>query len=150
MYPIFSVLKTILLFILITSAIVVYGSSLATNSLLLIDSDDLTIDQAKQQATFTGKVLVWFDDMLLKANYLEILYEVHNQKRTISEINIPVKLIARRSGDQELLVADSAKYIVGKHELSLFGNVIIQNDKGIIKTDKLVYYTSLNKLNLKK
>ena len=148
MYQIFRVLRSIFLFIFISNPTVGYGSS--AENLLSIDSDELTIDQTKQRATFTGEVLIWFDDMLLKTNNLEILYKVSGQKRTISEINIPVRLIARRSGGQELLIADSAKYIVEKQELSLFGNVIVQNNKGIIKTDKLIYYTKLDKLNLKK
>lgn len=148
MYQIFSVLRTIFLFILISNAIV-YGNDSSSGNLLSINSDKLIINQDKQQAIFTGEVLIWFDDMVLKTSYLEILYKVSNQKKTISEINIPVKLIARRTISQELLIADSAKYIVGKQELTLFGNVIIQNNQGIIKTNKLVYYTKLNNLNLK-
>lgn len=149
MYQIFNVLKTIFLFILISNAIV-YGSDFSSGNLLSINSDKLIINQDKQQAIFTGEVLIWFDDMVLKTSYLEILYKVSNQKKTISEIKIPVKLIARRTISQELLIADSAKYIVDKQELTLLGNVIVQNNHGIIKTNKLVYYTKLDNLNLKK
>ena len=148
MYQIFSVFKTIFLFILMSNAIA-YGSDSSNGNLLSINSDKLVINQDKQQAVFTGEVLIWFDDMVLKTSYLEILYKVYNQKKTISEIRIPVKLIARRTISQELLIADSAEYIVDKQELTLLGNVIIQNNHGIIKTNKLVYYTKLANLNLK-
>lgn len=141
-------IKAVILFILISSTIA-YGNNLSPDNLLSIDADELIIDQTKQRAVYTGEVLICFDDILLKTTKLEILYKVHNQKKTISEINIPVKLIARRTVNEELLVADSAKYLVEKHELTLLGNVLIRDNERIIKTNKLVYFTKLEKFNLK-
>jgi lipopolysaccharide transport protein LptA len=117
---------------------------------LYINSDNLVIDQTKQQACFTGEVILWFDDIMVKTTNLEIFYKIVDNKKTINYTSIPSNLTAKRNDGQELLIATSAKYFVGKKELVLLGNVIVQNKDGIIRTDKLVYYTKLNNVDYSK
>ncbi|MCC8372315.1 MAG: LptA/OstA family protein [Rickettsia endosymbiont of Pseudomimeciton antennatum] len=114
---------------------------------LYINSDSLVIDQTKQQAFFSGEVILWFDDMMVKTTNLEIFYKIVDNKKTINYIFIPSRLTAKRNDGQELLIATSAKYFVERKELVLLGNVIVQNKDGIVRTDKLVYYTKLNNVD---
>ncbi len=135
--------KFILIFLLLNSAIT-YGT---TANKLRIDSDDLVIDEIKKQANFTGEVILWFDDMILKTTNLEVFYKVINNKRIIDYINIPSKLTAKRNNDQELLIANTAQYFVDQKKLVLIGNVIVQNNNGIIQTSKLVYHAELRNID---
>lgn len=114
---------------------------------LHINSDHLVIDQAKQQACFTGEVVLWFEGMVVKTTSLQIFYKKVNNKTAIDYILMPNKLIAERAHTHEILIADSAKYLVDTEELILSGNIIIQHNEIIIKTNKLVYYMKLNKVD---
>lgn len=114
---------------------------------IYIDSDNLLIDQTKQQINFTGEVILWFDDMVLKTTNLEIHYKIVNNKKTFDYIIIPSKLTAKRLRNQEIIIANSAKYFVRKKALELIGDVIIRNNDDIIQTDKLVYYAELININ---
>ncbi len=142
------------LFFLIISSSVAYGkhpySKHSSMDRLYIHSDNLVIDQTKNQACFTGEVILWFDDMMVKTTNLEIFYKTVDNKKTIDYISIPSRLIAKKNNGQELLTATSAKYFVERKELVLLGDVIVQNKDGIIKTDKLVYYTELNNIDYSK
>lgn len=142
-----------LLFLIMNSAIA-YGeypySKHSSMDKLYINSDNLVIDQTKQQACFTDEVTLWFDDIMVKTTNLEIFYKIVDNKKTINYISIPSRLTAKRNHGQELLIATSAKYFVERKELVLLGNVIVQNNNGIIRTDKLVYYTELNNVDYSK
>ncbi|WP_341763842.1 LptA/OstA family protein [Candidatus Tisiphia endosymbiont of Beris chalybata] len=120
-----------------------------TNNLqkLHINSDNLVIDQDKQQACFTGTVILWFEDMMVKTTKLKVFYKKVNNKTAIDYIVMPQKLTAKRTNTHEILIADSAKYSLDKQELVLSGNIMIQHDEIIIKTEKLVYYMKLNKVD---
>ncbi|XVN42758.1 MAG: LptA/OstA family protein [Candidatus Rickettsia vulgarisii] len=107
---------------------------------LYINSDNLVINQAKKQAEFTGEVILWFDDLMIKTTNLEIYYKIVDDKKTIDRIIMSSKLTGKKNNSAELLMANSAEYFVKKKELILLGDVVIQKDEHIIKTDKLVYY----------
>ncbi len=142
-----------LLFLIMNSAIACGEPPYSKHSSmdkLYINSDNLVIDQIKQQAFFTGEVILWFDDIMVKTTNLEIFYKIVDNKKTINYISIPSNLTAKRNDGQELLIATSAKYFVERKELVLLGDVIVQNKNGIIKTDKLVYYTKLNNVDYSK
>ncbi|MDN3029830.1 MAG: LptA/OstA family protein [Candidatus Tisiphia sp.] len=144
-----------MLFFLIMNSAIAYGehpySKHSSMDKLYINSDNLVIDQIKQQACFTGEeVTLWFDDIMVKTTNLEIFYKIVDNKKTINYISIPSKLTAKRNDGQEVLIATSAKYFVERKELILLGDVIVQNKDGIIRTDKLVYYTELNNVNYSK
>lgn len=116
-------------------------------SKLHINADNLVVDQVKQEACFTGEVILWFEDMVVNTTILKILYKKVDNKSVIDHLIMPVKLIAKKHKTQEVLIADSAQYLVDKKELTLIGNVVIQTNNRIIKTHRLVYYMPLNKVN---
>ncbi len=116
-------------------------------SKLYINSDDLVIDQVKQEAHFTGAVILWFEDMVVNTTELKVFYKKIGNKSVIDHIIMPVKLTAKKNITKELLIADSAQYFVDKKELTLIGNILIQTKDRIIKTNKLVYYMQLNKVD---
>lgn len=152
MYQIFSMICYLLLVLIMSSS--AYGkhpySKHSSMDKVYINSDNLVIDQTQNQACFTGEVILWFDDIMVKTTNLEIFYKTVDNKKTIDYISIPSRLTAKRNNGQELLAATSAKYFVARKELVLLGDVIVQNKDGIIKTDKLVYYTELNNIDYTK
>ncbi|XVN42741.1 MAG: LptA/OstA family protein [Candidatus Rickettsia vulgarisii] len=50
---------------------------------LYINSDNLVINQAKKQAEFTGEVILWFDDLMIKTTNLEIYYKIVDDKKLL-------------------------------------------------------------------
>ncbi len=152
MYQIFNISWYVLFFLIINSS-VVYGNHLHSQcsgiNKLYINSTNLVISQTKNQACFTGEVILCFDDLMIKTTILDIFYKTVNGVKTISCIFIPSRLIARRNHGQDLLVASSAKYFVETRKLVLSGSVIVQSKDGIVKTNKLVYYTELNNLDFR-
>ncbi len=134
-------IKLIIIFFIINGAVAFGNNNLDK---LYINSDNLIINQKTQQAKFTGEVVLWFDDMVIKTTNLEIFYKIVNNNKTIDYIIIPSKLTARRTHEQKIIIANSAKYIVEQQELTLIEDVIVQTDQNIIKAKKLVYYTALN------
>lgn len=116
-------------------------------SKLYINSDNLVINQAKQEACFTGEVILWFEDVMVKTTKLQVYYKKINKKSVIDHIIMPVKLTAKKTTTQELLIADSAQYFVDKKELVLIGNILIQTNDRIIKTNKLIYHLKLNRVD---
>jgi lipopolysaccharide export system protein LptA len=126
---------------------VAYGTSNSPMPYLHINSDQLAFNKAKNEATFTGEVIVWFDDMVLKTTNLEIIYKQINNKNEIDKIIIPTKVIAKNKEDSRVLIADYAEYFASKAELVLTGNVQLEYQDNILKTDKLVYYTKIKQIN---
>lgn len=128
---------------LLTASTIIASEEKNNLNKLYINSDNLVIDQAKMQARFTGEVVLWFDDLMVKTTDLKIFYKVIGNKKTIDHIIMPSKLTAKKNNInniEELLMANSAEYFVQKKELILLGDVVIQKGEHIIKTDKLVYY----------
>lgn len=136
----------ITLLVFFISPVKSYGKS---QPKLHINSNSLTIDQTRQKAQFTGDVIVLFDNMVLKTNLLEVIYKVVGNEKTIDYIIIPTKLTAIREKSQETVIADSAEYSMTKKELVLSGNIILQKQDNIIKTNKLVYHTDLQSIEKK-
>ncbi|KAJ6644831.1 putative ABC transporter ATP-binding protein, partial [Pseudolycoriella hygida] len=95
---------------------------------LYINSDHLVINQEKQQAHFSGQVILWFEDMVVKTTNLEIFYKKVNNKQVIDYIIMPSKLTARRNNMHELLMANSAEYFMNSKELILSGDIVIQTN----------------------
>ena len=117
---------------------------------LHITSDTLIIDRAKQKAEYLGNVIVYFDNAVLQTEKLYIFYKTIDNKQAIDHIVIPTKLNVERKANNELLLADSAKYFFDNKQLILLGNVVVQHDDNILKTNKLIYYLDvINKSNKK-
>ncbi len=148
----------------IMSAQLVCAAALPSD--LVINSDDLLVDNSKNTAIFTGKVVVWFDDMLLKTSKLEVFYVQRTHKRAIEKIIIPNNLVATKiearhpslpnsKTNDEVIIAGSAEYVPSSRALTLNNVKLLRQaiaangeitEENILKTEKLIYYTKLQKI----
>ena len=136
----------IILFYSAISDIVVASEPTVIASEMYVNSDNLTLDQTKNIIHFEGKVILWFNDMVLKTDKIEIIYKKLTNKKEIDKIIIPNKLIAIRTLEEEVLIAGGAEYFANISELILTGNVKLQHKDDIIKTERLIYHTKLKKI----
>nr|WP_121543042.1 palindromic element RPE1 domain-containing protein [Candidatus Rickettsia colombianensi] len=136
-----SIIKLVLLLIIST---VIYANDKNISN-LHITSDTLIIDRTKQKAEYLGNVVVYFDNAILRTKELYIFYKTIDEKQTIDHIVVPTKLTVERKINNELLLADSAKYFFDNKQLILLGNVILQRDDNVLKTNKLIYYVDIIK-----
>ena len=112
---------------------------------IYVNSDYLTLDQKKHIINFEGKVILWFNDMVLKTDTIEVIYKQLANGREIDKIIIPNKLLAIRILEQDILIADCAEYLMNSNKLILTGNVKLQHEDNVINTQKLIYHTKLRK-----
>ncbi|MCC8467747.1 MAG: hypothetical protein LN589_03465 [Rickettsia endosymbiont of Eriopis connexa] len=138
-----SIYRIIKLVVFLTVSISIY----ANDKNIHITSDTLIIDRTKQKAEYLGNVVVYFDNAILRTKELYIFYKTIDDKQTIDYIVIPTKLTVERKINNELLLADSAKYFFDNKQLIPLGNVILQRDDNILKTNKLIYYVDIVKKN---
>ncbi|EER22001.1 RPE1 domain protein [Rickettsia endosymbiont of Ixodes pacificus] len=136
-----SIIKLVLLLIIST---VIYANDKNISN-LHITSDTLIIDRTKQKAEYLGNVVVYFDNAILRTKELYIFYKTIAEKQTIDHVVVPTKLTVERKINNELLLADSAKYFFDNKQLILLGNVILQRDDNVLKTNKLIYYVDIIK-----
>ncbi|MEG8230432.1 palindromic element RPE1 domain-containing protein [Candidatus Rickettsia tasmanensis] len=136
-----SIIKLVLLLIIST---IIYANDKNISN-LHITSDSLIIDRTKQKAAYLGNVIVYFDNAILRTKELYIFYKTIDEKQTIDHIVVPTKLTVERKINNELLLADSAKYFCDNKQLMLLGNVILQRDDNVLKTNKLIYYVDIIK-----
>nr|WP_032138617.1 palindromic element RPE1 domain-containing protein [Rickettsia tamurae] len=136
-----SIIKLVLLLIISTA---IYANDKNISN-LHITSDTLIIDRTKQKAEYLGNVVVYFDNAILRTKELYIFYKTIDEKQTIDHIVVPTKLTVERKINNELLLADSAKYFFDNKQLILLGNVILQRDDNVLKTNKLIYYVDIIK-----
>ncbi|KIJ88799.1 LptA/OstA family protein [Rickettsia asembonensis] len=139
-----SIYRIIKLVVFLTVSISMYANDKNISN-LHITSDTLIIDRIKQKAEYLGNVVVYFDNAILRTKELYIFYKTIDDKQTIDYIVIPIKLTVERKINNELLLADSAKYFFDDKQLILLGNVILQRDDNVLKTNKLIYYVDLVK-----
>ena len=112
---------------------------------LKITSDNLTIQKDASTATFTGNVIVFFDNLKLTTTELIVYYAGTNNKKEISKIVIPVKLTAIKNCEKEVVIADKGIFDNSTKKLTLEGNITMQKEGNILITDKLIYSSSLTK-----
>nr|WP_016916809.1 palindromic element RPE1 domain-containing protein [Rickettsia honei] len=136
-----SIIKLVLLLIIST---IIYANDKNISN-LHITSDSLIIDRTKQKVAYLGNVIVYFDNAILRTKELYIFYKTIDEKQTIDHIVVPTKLTVERKINNELLLADSAKYFCDNKQLILLGNVILQRDDHVLKTNKLIYYVDIIK-----
>ena len=136
-----SIIKLVLLLIIST---IIYANDKNISN-LHITSDSLIIDRTKQKAAYLENVIVYFDNAILRTKELYIFYKTIDEKQTIDHIVVPTKLTIERKINNELLLADSAKYFFDNKQLILLGNIILQRDDNVLKTNKLIYYVDIIK-----
>lgn len=104
---------------------------------LHITSDRLLVDQRNFSAHFKGNVMVFFKDYILKTAELIITFDAKEQK--ISKVTIPklVKMVKKSS--QEIVIAERASYDKNSQQLILSGNVVVQKENHVLKTNQIIY-----------
>jgi len=122
-----------------------YASNLST---LHIDSSDLVIDRGKFTATFTGSVVLCFDDIKLLGEEAVFYFE-DDKIKDIKEIHI-YKNIRAIEYDNTVLLADKAVFEMAKSELKLTGNVVIEKKGQIMKAREMTYFGKINDVVLRK
>lgn len=112
---------------------------------LKINSDHLTIQKDTSMATFSGNVIVHFEDLILITSKLIVFYTSVNNSQKITKIVIPEKLKAIKDCGKEVIIANEGLFDNLQKKLTLKGNVTSQTEDNILITDKLVYSSSLTK-----
>ncbi|MGC0372392.1 MAG: hypothetical protein DGJ47_001105 [Rickettsiaceae bacterium] len=105
-----------------------------------INSDELVIDKEQMRSSFKGNVVVYFDEYKLTTSELIVHY---SKQQNIKSIIIPTPLKLIKKCGSEIVIADKAIYEPASNELSLIGNVLVNKDEHILKTQKVIYYTKL-------
>ncbi len=126
-----------------------HGDSELSLEAININSDKLSLDQEESSATFTGSVVVEFEDLELKTDNIKALYKEVNKKNKLDTVIIPQKFVVTKSDGKEIVIADSGIYIHNNNKLILKGNVILYKDGDIILSDKAVYFTKIKQITQK-
>ncbi len=104
---------------------------------LQITSDSMLVNQADFSAHFKGNVMVYFKDYILKTEELIIIYNAKEQN--IEKITIPKILKMVRKSPQEIVIADRAFFDKKLRQLILTGNVVVQKENHVLKTNQIIY-----------
>lgn len=139
----FIILKRLIL-IIFMHAIMLVSVVRAEEKELNIHSDSLTIDKEKGRAIFSGKVSVVFRDMKLKTEKIEVIYAKSDKGDKIDKIIIPRKLRIIKNCGNEAAIAKKGVFDATNNRLELAGDVILEKDDKILKTNILVYHTTLD------
>lgn len=114
-----------------------------------VNSDKLTLNQDDLSATFSGSVVILFEDGALKTNIIKVYYKKEEDNHKIDKIIFPEKFTITKDSGKEIIIADSGEYLNNKNKLILNGNVILYKDGNIIITEQAVYFTKLKNINHK-
>lgn len=104
---------------------------------LHITSDRLLVDQKDFSTHFQGNVVVLFKDYILKTEELIVTFDAKAQK--IEKVTIPklVKMVSKSS--KEVVIAERAFYDKKLQQLILSGNVVVQKENHVLKTNQIIY-----------
>lgn len=131
--------------------VILTSAMLSSNCLAIDDLDisslELKYDRHKKTATFSGNVVLCFNNIKLLSQ--KIIFHFHDDNgKKIEKVHIPKKLKAIKSEkeSEDIILSDSATYYLKEETLHLKGNVTIQNKKDVIITDEMVYHGKLKKI----
>lgn len=137
----FSALNIIIIIILILIAPYIVSAEKLMNESdarkLQITSDSMLVNQANFSAHFKGNVMVYFKDYILKTEELIIIYNA--KEKNIEKITIPKILKMVRKSSQEIVIADRAFFDKKLQQLILTGNVVVQKENHVLKTNQIIY-----------
>lgn len=105
---------------------------------IVIKSDHLKVDKNNNTSYFSGNVVVWCGDFILKTNTLILHKKQGNEK--IMHMILPEHVEAMKEDMSEVVVADKGNYDGLSKILILKGNAYIQKDNRIIKCDYFKYH----------
>jgi len=140
-------LKLTLLLATITSASCTSYAETLSN--LHINSTDLVVDRKKMTATFTGSVVLCFQDVKLLGERV-IFYFENEAAKEIKYIYVSKNIRAVQTSDNSLLIADEAIFEMQKSELKLMGNVVIEKNDQIMRAQEMIYQGKINNVMLGK
>lgn len=122
-----------------------YASGLAIDD-VIIKSDHLLVNKEEGRAYFTGNVVVWFDDAMLKTTKIIIALKDGDKKRELEKIIFPAKLTAMKDGSNEMIIADNGEYIASENLLTFKGNIYMQKGERLVKCNELKYFTKIKEI----
>jgi lipopolysaccharide export system protein LptA len=143
-FPIFRILATvgIALILAIFQGFEAYAGGIAVED-IIIESDDLVVNKTAGTARFSGAVVVWFDDAVLKTTDVVLVVKEEGKKRALEKIIMPAKLTAMKQSENEIIIADSAEYIAAERLLKFKGNIYMKKGERLVKCDELNYFTAI-------
>ena len=100
-----------------------------------INSDSLALDQEKQTAIFTGKVVATQYDTVIKADKMIAHYA--NAQNSINKIIVIGNV--NINNNQQIATGNEGEYRVDDEIIELKGNVTLIKEKNIVKGDFLTY-----------
>ena len=112
-----------------------------------ISSDSLSIDHAKDHASFTGNVVVVHDELTLEADNVEVLYSQAEGARQVDEVRAEGHV--RILQGERVATSEEGVYHPAKNEVVLSRNVTLTQGTGqTMHGTKLHYDTKLGNVRL--
>lgn len=108
---------------------------------IYIDSDDIVLNSSQKEGVFSGNVIGYFNDIVLKTSNIRVLYKDNDNYSTIDKIVMPSKITAIQKDTDNIIIADHAEYDLQNSQLILTGNINLMYNNRIFKTNKFIYYT---------
>jgi len=119
-----------------------YGANMSIDD-ITIKSDRLTVNKKDGKVYFSGNVVAWFDEAILKTTDVIIVINDSSPKRKLERIIFPSKLTSMKESDDEVVVADSAEYEANSNLLKLKGNIYMQKGEYFVKCNELTYFAKI-------
>ena len=110
-------------------------SSAPTN----IEADQLVVEDAKGEATFTGKVAVLRDNNRITAGALSVFYATGGASQLV-RITARDKVVIK-APDNQVASGDRLLYEAAKNQLVMWGNVTVSQGGNIVHGEKLIVDT---------
>lgn len=107
---------------------------------LIVNSEELILNKTDNTSHFIGNVVATMGNVILRSEKIIVYYKNVQGKKSIEKIHIPTKIIITRSGQDEIVTADNGEYSAKTNSILLLGNVIIQQKKDLIITNKFIYF----------
>lgn len=112
-----------------------------------IESDQLTIEQLKQVATFSGNVKAHKEEMDLSSDQLIVEYKDKSKKNNIIEKITAKGNVVAKTKDQ-IAKGNKAIYFVNKEWLEIYDNVTLIKGNNVMYGTKFTYDLKTGKSNL--
>lgn len=138
-------LRHILLLIIVSTSLNAYSNTLKS---LNINSTDLVINRQKMSATFSGNVVLCFQDVKLLGSKAVFYFE-NDKLKKIQSIKVQNNVKAQQQ-DGAIVLADEATFVIDSSELRLSGHVVIEKGENIMYSKEMVYYGKVSQIILGK
>lgn len=127
--------------VLIASAAIAQGTQLAFGGIkadpsqpVEVTADNLEVDQATGQATFSGQVLVTQGEMKLSADKVRVIYDQEARKIARLDASGNVLLVSGPDAAE----SENAEYTVDSGTIVMTGNVLLNQGPSTIAGERMV------------